>query len=234
MTNSQNIILEDDLALLAEQDALQDIAWVHELLSSYSKAHDPAYEAERRLADFTETLPTRYRMYTYATLREHSGNRAAIEAARQLDGSTNLYLWGAAGNGKTHLAIAIAHERAKNQRVAFWSIPALFQRLRWAALGEASCPDLLGPDTLVLDDIGKIKGTEFVFQELYRIVEERWSNERSTVFTANHRPSEAAARIIDDTPSQGALTSRFAAGRVVEVRGEDERVVAAVRGSSSP
>lgn len=185
-------------------------------------------QRDRLTQSFTDRLPTRYRRYTLANLRAHAGNKIAIDAAQNLELGQNLYLWGAAGNGKTHLAVATGRRLAETgHRVAFHGVVALFAQIRASfAPDGAPRPDLTYPDVLILDDLGKVKPTEFVYQEFYAALEARWANEKTTIFTANHRPSTAAEHLSPDSESAAAILSRMASGVVSEVRGNDERLPA--------
>lgn len=217
------VILDETLSNFAGSEAWHGIAWRY---ADEDPPPVPEYVPQaldtRKMLE--RTLPTRYRDYTFDTLNAHDGNAKAIEVAKAHPTGRNLYIWGNAGNGKTHLSVAILQKHAESHRCAFWNTATLFSTLRQAAIGSADWPDLIRQDLLVIDDIGKVKPTDFIFQELYRVLEERWSNERGTIFTANHRPSEAVRRLADDAESQGALLSRFGSGRVVEIRGPDKRL----------
>ena len=85
-------------------------------------------------------------------------------------------------------------------------------------------PDLYEPDVLILDDLGKVKPTDFVYQEFYRLVEGRWADELTTIFTANHRASDVSRNMSPDAEGAAAILSRMASGVVVEVKGPDERL----------
>ena len=222
MTDRQVVVMDSSLAEYAGSEAWHGIAWRYDDEDISQFEYVPQEVDNRKV--FERTLPSRYRDYTFDRLKVHDGNRQAAEAGQAMDPTRNLYLWGNAGNGKTHLAVATAQHAASSMRVAFWNTGTLFSTLRLAAVGNADWPDLTRPNLLVIDDIGKVKPTDFIFQELYRVLEERWSNERGTIFTANHRPSEAVRRLAEDTESQGALLSRFGSGLVLEVRGPDKRL----------
>ncbi|HEX7038917.1 MAG TPA: ATP-binding protein [Trueperaceae bacterium] len=226
-------VLDQTLAEYAGHLAWIGIAWrpkdrSHPYYAGLRELQDEwaAEQRERLTQTFTERLPARYRRYTFDTLRRHPGNAAAIDAAKALQPGQNLYLWGPAGNGKTHLAVATGRRLAEaGHRVAFYGVVALFAQIRASfAPDGAPRPDLAFPDVLILDDLGKVKPTEFVYQEFYAALEARWANEKSTVFTANHRPSAAAEHLSPDSESAAAILSRMASGVVVEVRGRDERL----------
>lgn len=178
--------------------------------------------SQRQVDAYVEKLPARYRRYSLGNLRVHPGNQAAVDAAAKVDG--NLYVWGPAGNGKTHLAVATGLRLAgEGKRVAFWGVVELFNRTR-ASFGGGERPNLESPEVLVLDDLGKVKPTEFVYEVFYGALEYRWANELVTIFTANHRPSAAAAHLTSDSEAAAAVLSRMASGAVVEVKGSDERL----------
>ncbi len=86
--------------------------------------------------------------------------------------------------------------------------------------------NLITAGVLILDDLGKVKTSEFVYETLYACLEARWSNGKTTVFTANHKPGIVADRLTPaslDTEAADAILSRMIAGRVIEVSGTDRR-----------
>ena len=196
--------------------------------------HSEGYEAgvqrlwrvRTRRAAYLESLPLRYQSYTLESLRPHAGNRDALEAVTQLELGSSLYLHGTPGNGKTHLAVALGFRLLEMGNVTFWNTARLYAVLRECVAGNAPKPNLLTPKTLILDDLGKVKATEFVYETIYAALEGRWSEGRTTVFTANHKPGIVADRLTPasfDRESANAILSRLVAGRVIEVRGRDER-----------
>lgn len=226
------VILDPQLEHTARMPAWQGIGWKYEDAPDDDEDYREWAERERkkerglRYDAYMQMLPKRYQRCKLENLRIHDGNRAAVQAANAFDLGDTLYLWGRPGNGKTHIAAALGAMYAWGRAVdvEFWNLATLFHRLRRAAIGEETWPNLAYPSVLVLDDIGKTKGTDFTFQEFYRVLEERWSDDKATIFTANHRPSQAVKRIADDPESQGAILSRLAAGTVVEVKGPDQRI----------
>ncbi len=178
-----------------------------------------------RLNFFRDNLPRRYRPCTFDTLRTHPGNRAAITAAKALPASENLFIHGPAGNGKTHLAIATGQAfAATGLHVEFWGVAELFATIR-RSFNDAlvTAPNLLLPDILILDDIGKTKPSEWVTQEIYAALEGRWADERTTILTANHDPLTVAESLTPDSATVGAIVSRLSSGITIEVTGADER-----------
>lgn len=222
-------VLDQGLAQHVGEDAWLGIAWIpKDRNHPYHHDLQRALEERRRhdVQSFTDSLPVRYRRYTFDTLRRHPGNAAAIDAAKALQPGQNLYLWGPAGNGKTHLAIATGHHLAEaGHTVAFHGIAALFAQIRASFAPDGPPrPNLHHPDILILDDLGKIKPTEFVYETFYATLETRWSQEKTTIFTANHRPLDAANQLAPDPESAAAILSRMASGTVTEIKGRDERL----------
>lgn len=206
-----------DLAHLCECDCERPAAYLSGLRG--------LWQSKNALPHYLATLPTRYHGYTAATIRRTDENAPVMDALKAgLTG--NLYLFGPAGVGKTHLAVAGARrlaERGKTTR--FWGMAALFAELRAASKGDMPRPELGHWDVLVLDDIDKIRPTAFVYETLYAVIEDRWANEKVTIFTAQHDPNGAAVVLTPDGSELAAdpLASRMASGRVFRVTGEDGR-----------
>src|SRR5687767_14738750 len=104
-----------------------------------------------------------------------------------------LLLFGEAGVGKTHLAVAVLKEivRRKGGRAIFYETRELLKLVRdtYNTRAEASELDVLQPvleaELLVLDDLGAEKKSEWVEETLGLVVNTRYSERRLTVFTTN-------------------------------------------------
>lgn len=174
---------------------------------------------------YLATLPTRYHGYTPATITPNEQN-APVMAALKAGLSGNLFLYGPAGTGKTHLAVAGARRLAEKGKTArFWGVAALFAELRAGFKAGGERPELAHWDVLVLDDIDKIKPTPYVYETFYELIESRWANEKITIFTAQHDPDGAALVLTPDSNELAAdpLASRMASGHVFKVDGADGR-----------
>ena len=193
---------------------------------SYERGVQQLWERQQRERRYLETLPTRYRAYTFESFERTDGNTVPLEVAAQLEAGRTLFLWGNPGNGKTHLACAIGFRALERGSVVFWNVAALYGRLRECVAHDLLKPNLLAPSVLILDDLGKVKASEFVYETLYGCLESRWSNAKTTILTANHKPGVVADRLtpaILDQQASDAILSRLVAGHVVEITGEDRR-----------
>jgi DNA replication protein DnaC len=123
-----------------------------------------------------------------------------------LDAGRGLWFDGPVGTGKTSLAILVA-KAAKDagRSYAVYPVPRLLAEIKRTFDRDASDTylgffrRLCTVDVLVLDDLGAEKQTEWVLEQLYSIVNERWQDRRSIVVTTN---------IPDPDPEAPALALR--------------------------
>lgn len=194
--------------------------------TAYEDGIQQLWEIELRRREYLSSLPVRYQACTFKTLERYADNAAAFDVGMSLELGQMLYLWGKPGNGKTHLACAIGFRLIDQARVRFWNMASLYAALRDAIAHDQPRPNLLAPSVLILDDLGKVKTSEFVYETLYACLEGRWSNGKTTILTANHKPGIVADRLTPsslDQDAANAILSRLVAGRVLEVRGSDRR-----------
>ena len=150
-------------------------------------------------------------------------HQAAVEEflGGEADG---LFITGAVGTGKTHLACAVARERViSGVGVQVQSAPALFQDIRSTFNGAGNEGEIIRrfSDTtlFVLDDLGAEKGSDFTVDRLYLIVDARYADRRQLIVTSNLTLDQIAERVHD------RLASRFAEMcRVIRLTGNDRRI----------
>ncbi len=109
-----------------------------------------------------------------------------------LDAGRGRWFYGDVGTGKTSLAMLISQAALEAGRsVAIYSVPQLLADIKatYEDGAGSSYLDLFRRlsrvDLLHLDDLGAEKRTEWVLEQLYAIVNERWQEQRSIVVTTN-------------------------------------------------
>ncbi|MGE5636792.1 MAG: ATP-binding protein [Nocardioidaceae bacterium] len=110
----------------------------------------------------------------------------------RLDEGRGLWFHGDVGTGKTSLAMLVARAALEAGRTtAIYSVPLLLATIRrtYDEGAEDSYMSLFrrlaSVDLLVLDDLGAERPTEWVLEQLYALVNERWQDSRSIVITTN-------------------------------------------------
>ena len=162
-------------------------------------------------------IPKRYAHCTLESFRESSPVlRLAKKRVQEFvdlwpntpDGK-GLLLMGGCGAGKTHLAVAALNEvvnSGKPGRVVFTNFQDLIQEIH-ASFDSDQAPGkaeilrpLLEADLLVLDELGSQKPTQFVQDILYYVINTRYNEELTTIFTTNyldHQPEAKQERLED-------------------------------------
>ena len=144
-------------------------------------------------------------------------NDAAVRAAREFaEGRESsrpwLLLQGRNGAGKTHVVICIVNWRANNISsglpvAVYVNVPDLIAELKDAITEdfEARMQSYRECPLLVLDDLGTEKSTEWVDEQLYRIINHRYAARSPLVVTTNENPRSMDLRIasrLNDTGTE--------------------------------
>ena len=110
--------------------------------------------------------------------------KAHAKCTQNLDRS--LYLCGPVGTGKTHLAVSILKKYlADGFAGMFINAVRLLERLR-PPFNEAELMDMAETvEVLVLDDFGMQKDTDWTYEQLACLLNERYMSEKLTLVTSN-------------------------------------------------
>jgi len=112
---------------------------------------------------------------------------------------TGLLLIGSIGVGKTHLAVGIAKELIVSKGISclFYDYRELLKQIQnsYNESVKATELDVLRPvfeaEVLVLDELGAVKPTEWVWDTVSLILNTRYNDNRATIITTNY-PDDAA------------------------------------------
>jgi len=104
-----------------------------------------------------------------------------------------IWLYGDAGTGKTTLAMLTSKTALERGRsVAIYSLPKLLARIRRTYDSEPGGDSYLSfferltsVDLLHIDDLGAEKRSDWVLEQLYALVNERYESQRSILVTTN-------------------------------------------------
>jgi DNA replication protein DnaC len=137
-----------------------------------------------------------------------------------------LWIFGGTGTGKTTLAMLVSKAALEaGKSVAIYSLPKLLARIRRTYDSEPggdsylSLFELLSSvDLLHIDDLGAEKRSDWVLEQLYALINERYEGRRSVLITTNLSHMELEDQIGARTVSR--LTEMC---EEVELRGSDRR-----------
>jgi len=151
-----------------------------------------------RSAGVSSVIPRRYRGVSFdrAPVTELSPDvvRPVRAFVRNLDDNLargrGLWFMGDVGTGKTTLAMLVSKTALEAGRsVAIYSLPRLLNLLREAMDSQEGKLDFLDRltsiDLLHIDDLGAEYRTDWVLEQLYSIINERWQEQRSVIVTTN-------------------------------------------------
>jgi DNA replication protein DnaC len=157
--------------------------------------------ARARSRGVTSVIPAKYRGVSFDRPPITDLERTVVGVVAEfverlgenLDRGRGLWLMGDVGTGKTSLAMLVSKAALELGRsVAIYSLPRLLARIRRtydADAGEQSYLEfferLTSVDLLHVDDLGAEKRSDWVLEQLYAIVNERYESERSMVVTTN-------------------------------------------------
>jgi len=183
--------------------------------------------AERLLA--AAKIPARYEHCELSTFKydPEDPEDAKLANARLAAGrfveeypveKTGLLLVGSVGVGKTHLAVGIlkALIRDKGVPCLFCDYRELLKSIQhsYNASVQATEMEILRPvfdaEVLVLDELGAVRSTEWVFDTVNYILNSRYNENKTTIITTNFPDKPEQERVDDDNPRSYSAADRAA------------------------
>ncbi len=119
-----------------------------------------------------------------------------------------IYLLGPVGCGKTHSVYAIAINLIiRGFDVKIYKLPRLLNSIRSSFSKKetknnfehniTTIEEISNVDVLIIDDIGVERPTEWVLEQLYNIIDTRYENMKTTIFTSNYDLNDLADKTSD-------------------------------------
>lgn len=193
MMSFQNLKnFESELARLSALADIDDSAFENELKAE--KEHEQALRQRAARQRDIERLGG-LRPYSQFTADSYD-NKKIISRLSQFP-KQDYFIWGTTGSGKTHAAIAVARNDYYARLVRMADIAREIRSCEHA-LEEKTIIDKYASMTMVLDDLGSEKMTEFVQNVLYEIIDKRWRNMTTgLIITSNYDLKQLAAIVGD-------------------------------------
>lgn len=178
---------------------------------------------QARTQSVRSTLPPKYEGVSMdrppiADMARAPETRRSVDVVREfidclednLDRGKGLWLTGDVGTGKTSLAMLVSKLAISAGRsVAIYSLPKLLTRI-WRTYdmgsGDLSYSEffkrLTAVDLLHIDDLGATKQNDWVLEQLFSIVDERYTSQKSMVITTDLEHAKLESEIGQRTVSR--------------------------------
>jgi DNA replication protein DnaC len=170
------------------------------------------------LASYTADFPGAHSSLAFAHL-------SAVKFAQEYDprDGMGLLIIGKIGTGKTHLAVGITKELILNKGISclFYDYRELLKEIQnsYNSTVQTTELDVLRPifetDVLVLDELGAVKPTEWVWDTVSLILNTRYNDNRTTIITTNFE-DQPAAGANGASPARAATRSETLGDRIGE------------------
>jgi len=171
------------------------------------------------LASYTTDFPGAHPSLGFA-------NISATRFAQEYDprDGTGLLIIGKIGTGKTHLAVGIVKEIVLNKGISclFYDYRELLKQIQnsYNATVQTTELDVLRPvfetEVLVLDELGAVKPTEWVWDTVSLILNTRYNNTRTTIITTNFEDQPAGGANGAVSPARAATRAETLGDRIGE------------------
>jgi DNA replication protein DnaC len=176
-----------------------------------------------RVRGVASVIPPRYRGVSFdrppvSDMARDLQTKAAVGEVRgfvddleeRLGSGRGLWLFGDTGTGKTTLAMLVSKMALESgHSVAIYSLPKLLAHIRRTYDSEpggdsylAFFERLTSVDLLHIDDLGAEKRSDWVLEQLYALINERYEAQRSVLVTTNLPHEELEEQIGSRTVSR--------------------------------
>ena len=171
------------------------------------------------------TLPRSFIAGTFENFVEREGAEDAFNACMDFINESTppiLVLRGPRGTGKTHLMEAVGREMlARGKRVRYERVPTLLARMRssfnsedMGVLEERNSQHRHAAELLMLDDLGAEKPSDWVREQIFRLIDERYGVNRLLIVSTNES-YESLANNLDDRIASRLFDTN--SGKVMQV-----------------
>ena len=198
-------------------------------------AYYRAKEVERLYS--SSRLPARFKSIGFEAMEKTADNANLLKMAQWLiesvskDGRNGGYIYGESGRGKTMLVACVANELIKKGvGVLFSNSADLLDDLRPKDNGERTdekLEKLKAINTLIIDDLGAERLTDWGVEVLYKIINARWGDMKQTIITSNYSLKELGSHLTvkgDETMAQRIYNRLVDMCYERELKGEDYRL----------
>jgi len=166
-------------------------------------------------------IPKSYHRKTLENFKKSKNFKDNIK--NEMENKSNLFIYGTTGTGKTHLAVALLNKYGNYNpsQYRFENIPNLLNQLQNLVNEDENYITLLNNTqrykTLILDDLGAGKISDFRKEIIYNIISGRIFEENQTIITTNMN-LEQIKNVYDER-----LSSRLSGYVEIKMSGSDYR-----------
>ena len=168
------------------------------------------------------SIPARFKKAKYTDIPKNI--RDVFEKMKE--SSKGLFLYGEVGTGKTHIAYALHRSAPKSGiKSRFVNTVELFKDMRDEFGRQPEdrrrpTEELMAYEgTVIFDDVGVEKPTDFVVESLYLIINTRYNKMLPMIFTSNFDLDSLSDKVGDQIPSRIKEMCS-----VIELKGKDRRL----------
>jgi DNA replication protein DnaC len=183
-------------------------------------------------------LPKRYDGYHFHNYTpQNDSQKVAHKIAMQFNHEypavdRGLLFMGSVGIGKTHLAVSILKGLTERGfRCLFYDFASLLKEIQDSYNPNTQTSELsvlspvLKTDILVLDELGASKPTDWVRDTMTHVINTRYNDKKTTIFTTNYSDERRAERdeILEDRIGTRLRSRLYEMCRTVVIDGKDYR-----------